>query len=237
MTPQRILSYTLTAIIAGFAGYMVRPNSAPVDCNNVVMNYSNTPANDTIDGYALLEMTQKYKDALVVNNAGKITNAFTKNPSNNIDSLPDATSVWFGLEDLKRFIWEIESKVCTWRASCPQTPPLDLGIRIYYARYPDATYTNSNGQKYFNDLPAEYENRHTVFMVPTFDPVNSGKSGRRRHIDFNLNAGPNNGYCQRDAMSKDAPSFRAITVLFPNGKNHGDLCPPVCSGRDAAFGQ
>lgn len=235
MTLKRILSYALTAIIAAFAGYMVRPNSAPVkDCTNVVMNYSDSPAYSLIDGRTLLQMTQNYKNGNGSQPIDSITNSYT-NAISKVKRLPDATSVWFRLEDLKRFIWEIESKVCAWRESCPNPNLSQLGVRIYYARYsPTGKFDQSFGRN-LADLPDSVENQHTVFMVPTFDAKSNNPLIPARHIDFNLNGGPNNGFCQQKSMSNEGPAFRAYTVLLPLGKNHGDLCPPICSAGDAVF--
>ncbi len=78
----------------------------------------------------------------------------------------DARSVWFSLAKLKAFIADIESKV---GQHC--TDSFNLGIRIYYAAYPDSSMIRVRGWKNYLDnhkLPMEYRNHHTVVMVPTY---------------------------------------------------------------------
>jgi hypothetical protein len=76
----------------------------------------------------------------------------------------DANRIWFSLENLKNFIWKVEQEVC----KHPCARPLKLGIRIYYGRYP--ADMNVPG---LTDLPDEYAQHHTLFMVPTYqDAVN-----------------------------------------------------------------
>lgn len=235
MLSKKILPFVATALIAGLVGYWIKPNSAPVkDCNSVVMNYSDSPVYSLIDGRTLLQMTHNYRIGTGSQPIDSITNSYTKVISNS-KRLPDATSVWFRLEDLKRFIWEIESKVCAWQDSCPNLNGSQLGVRIYYARYsPTGKFDQSTG-RYLADLPDSVENQHTVFMVPTFDAKNNNPLLPASHIDFNLNGGPNNGFCQQKSKSNEGPAFRAYSVLIPTGKNHGDLCPPICNAGDAVF--
>lgn len=78
----------------------------------------------------------------------------------------DAACIWFSLENMKAFIWKIESAMC--RSGCTDK---QLGIRIYYARYPDAATMASNNN--LNMLPSDYEYHHTLFMVPTFQDAKS----------------------------------------------------------------
>jgi hypothetical protein len=79
--------------------------------------------------------------------------------------IPDANRIWFSLESLKNFIWKIEQEVC----KRPCAKPLKLGVRIYYARYP-----NSMTHPELVGLPEEYANHHTLFIVPTYqDETNS----------------------------------------------------------------
>jgi hypothetical protein len=87
--------------------------------------------------------------------------------------MQDARCIWFDLKKLKSFIGYIENAAC--RSACPDS--LELGIRIYYAKYPD-----EEGMRRLTDLfgvPKEYALHHTVFMVPTYrDP------GKKANIDF-----------------------------------------------------
>lgn len=116
----------------------------------------------------------------------------------------DARSVWFSLEKLKAFIADIEGKVGN---SCIDS--YGLGIRIYYANYPDSVLIRSKGyDTYFqnHNLPMEYKNHHTVVMVPTY---------------WNNTYGHNYDFDPRFRSSQNACEFTPIkdvmTVLFSNG--------------------
>jgi hypothetical protein len=128
-----------------------------------------------------------------------------------ITSIPDATSIWFGLEKLKQFICEIESRKC--RFNCSD----ELGIRIYYAKYPDSSRMNT-GQ--LRGLSGAYANHHTVFMIPTYYDARTGN-----HIDFDPLFG-----CRKPINFSDTAKPGIILFNFGNngidGQNHGSLIPP-----------
>lgn len=181
----------------------------PKSCNQVCMDYSNAGNYPLLNGNFLRNVTRNYQSP------GNSTGIPA--PSAN-----DANAVWFGLNDLKWFIWEIENKVCN--NPCSKLTTNDLGIRIYYGRYPDpATYQQLTGFK----LRSGYEGLHTVFMVPTFN-----KGGNPdKHYDFLLNNQFVNK-CEPATPPAGDVNFQ-IRALFPmtaDGKNHGDLCPPDCEG-------
>lgn len=145
---------------------------------------------------------------------------------------PDANSIWFSLETLKNFIWKIEEASCD--MNCPTN--LNLGIRIYYARYPvDVTSYND-----LSDLVPEFSEHHTLFMVPTYqDPGNS-----QVHWDFDPWHWGNECY-PKSMRSWFSTSFRPFgaekSLIFSVGENqyfrnadgtlssalnHGGLIPP-----------
>ncbi len=180
-------------------------------CASVCLDYHLNPPYTLLNGQLLRLMAGNYR----------ATNVRPVSNSHNNKLVSDANSVWFGLEDLKRFIWEIESKVCS--NNCPNRPALQLGVRIYYARYPGTGQYDTTKEKYFEDLRDDYENMHTVFMVPTYDlPGVSDK-----HIDFYINHPYTN--CYPDSIRSEG-SIGSVAALTVTGKNHGTLCPPVCGG-------
>ena len=144
----------------------------------------------------------------------------------------DANSIWFSLESLKNFIWKVETSVC--EKKCPK--PLQLGIRLYYGRYPEQL-TND-----LAELNPEFAQRHTVFMVPTFQD----ESNEQVHWDFD----PwhwGNDRCRPKSMSDwftafgNKPFGADNSLIFSIGEdqyfnegngtlssamNHGDLIPP-----------
>lgn len=120
----------------------------------------------------------------------------------------DATSIWFDMEKIKKFIWEIEAKKC--RDNCNDL----LGIRIYYGRYPKTTDMDMGD---LAGLSPGYANHHSLFMVPTYFDSNI-----RRHIDYD----PYNG-CR--GPFDFSPAAKPGLMLFAPGgdvQNHGSLMPP-----------
>lgn len=70
-------------------------------------------------------------------------------------AIDDAHSIWFDLPTLKNFIAEIETQAQT---IDPNVPSADLGIRFYYAAYPQVPQ---------QPIPSNYAKRHTLVMIPT----------------------------------------------------------------------
>lgn len=149
--------------------------------------------------------------------------------------IPDAKTMWLSLETMKAFIWKIEQAICN--KGC--TNNLNLGVRIYFGRYPVASAMASTPD--LAGLPATYQQHHTAFLVPTYqDPANASVQW-----DFdpwhwgNATCTPTsfrtwfNGSEGRDPFGTDKsliltlseqqffPSFNTNTIL-----NHGGLTPP-----------
>jgi hypothetical protein len=195
------------------------------DCNKVCIDYSGTNY-PLLNGKLLKEMASNYQSPNNRNSNFSVMNLAGKQKvqkSNNI-IVDDANSVWFPLADLKRFLWEIETRVC--KNSCSILKPSDLGVRIYYARYPETSkyYQLSNGLSLQNN----YEWLHTAFMVPTYED-----RSLNQHVDFLLDSPFSEKTCLPTKVpSGDNTNFN-ISALLPDGKNHGDLCPPLCKGGNA----
>lgn len=81
-------------------------------------------------------------------------------------TMGDAHSVWFDLPTLKSFIAEIETQA---QIINPNVQNDDLGIRFYYAAYPETTV---------QPTPSNYAKRHTLVMIPT-------KKEQNLNYDFN----------------------------------------------------
>lgn len=171
----------------------------PADCKNYCMDFTGNSDYTIIEGTTVREMARAYKNT----------------PGLNPD---DARSVWFELDDLKKFIWNLQNSIC--KQNC-NTDNLKLGVRIYYARYPQ---TGPGAPEPFNGLPPEYTAKHTVFMVPTYE----ARSGVNQ--DFYMDKSFAN--CLPVGIPADG-NIDPVGLVMPIGKNHGTLCPPVCDG--AAF--
>lgn len=126
-------------------------------------------------------------------------------------AVEDARSVWFSLETLKNFIWKIEDPLC--KQGCTG---MGLGLRIYYAKYPEDMASHPSLAGLSND----FRNRHTVFIVPTY---NDGS----RNVDFDpANLGPVT--CRpktfKQWFNDSIPP--SLPPLVLSVQNHGDLAPP-----------
>jgi len=127
----------------------------------------------------------------------------------------DATSVWFSLTTLKKYLWEVEKK------NCEQNCNDSLGIRIYFAKYPEATneFWDQTGMIAVRD---EYANHHTVFMVPTYylDGI---------HYDYDAFRGK----CRVPLKSTIGSPVPVENILFGDQQNHGSLIPPRAADGSA----
>jgi hypothetical protein len=118
------------------------------DCKTICSNYTGVPFRKE-DGRISGAFAQQ------------ISNLYAKNhyPRASSYTIPrDSRSVWFSLETLKSFLWEIESRTATCKEGCAD---LNLGVRIYFAEYPKKVNPNDP----FNPL---FIKHHTIFMVPTY---------------------------------------------------------------------
>jgi hypothetical protein len=135
----------------------------------------------------------------------------------------DARSIWFSVETLKEFIYNIE------KASCEKKciDKLELGVRIYYAQYPDASGLTKAENKTDLDIltttKTDYQLNHTVFMVPTYDK--SWKGDTKVHVDFDpWHMGDNcNAPISFDSLRKSSPTDQKALILSPEQPQYGRL--------------
>jgi hypothetical protein len=192
--------------------------------DTLCQDYSNAPfiglsanaAKDMADAY--------YKDS---------SKSFIEFNGRNASYTEDAKSIWFSLETLKKFIWNIEKSKC-------QGCNLTLGIRIYYAKYPDTNYMMNK----LAVVNPQYSFHHTLFMVPTYF-----KTEVNRNVDFDPRF-PGKDPCKptslKERFEKDILTLdSAGVIMFPTGQNgrsnfsraaagltdptiqnHGDMAPP-----------
>ena len=156
----------------------------------------------------------------------------TAGPAGLVD---DSRSVWFSLDVLKKFIYKIEDTL--YRKNCD--PNTRLGMRFYFATYPDAARMLESD--YLKALPASYANHHTLFMVPTFD---SSVSGNIFHYDFNafkdINAAGKltPAILRRQKESSDwstTPTLILGVTSETYMQNHGEVGPPPSPVEGATF--
>jgi len=114
----------------------------------------------------------------------------------------DARCVQFPLASLKKYIYDMESKVC----GCEKYS--NLGIRFYFGKYPDLNTAEAQANPDYRGLNKSYSFLHTVFLVPTY------KDSEGIYKDFEpLNVND----CR---MGNATPGSRMSMM------NHGNLSPP-----------
>lgn len=161
---------------------------------------------------------------------------------NNIQTAPtnavpvDAKAIWFDLETIKKFIYQIEHNANT---NFAQSQNKKLGIRIYYASYPKNTQM---AQMALNDpnfyYNPSYENLHTLVMIPTISGANND------NYDFNpLDVNSYTGFTNMKRNGVDPfadpsysilsfgpscePELESPTPNQTSARNHGTLIPPA----------
>lgn len=155
--------------------------------------------------------------------------------------IDDAKSNWFSLEDLKKFIYHIESKATADNALSAD----QLGIRIYYASYPanlTEYHKKALQEKNIEGKAIEqYPRLHTVIMIPTrkegdlhvdFDPDNRQTfKTRLNKLKYYRDSKPGSNRFRRMGPSPkhmfddDEPMMSAL--------NHGSLFPPLNDDGEA----
>jgi hypothetical protein len=160
----------------------------------------------------------------------------------------DSRSCWYSIDTLKKFMCLIERYAQMDPDFDPATS--DLGIRFYYATYPDTeqqTMLLKTGPNFLSKvINVSVGLHHTLFMVPThhdkesdldldvFQPMTL-RGSEIVAPDKKIN--PATLYHPDwQAMMKSASTPLLIlgkTVSTPSSKNQGYLCPP-CGGIDAA---
>jgi hypothetical protein len=183
-----------------------------IGCPALNYDYSKDPFEGIINYETAIGISENYKNDLyksTINTGGKTLQ--------NQD--PDARSVWFSLDRLKNFIWHVEKANCD--SGCNEA---SLGLRIYFAKYPDLNNTNYTGLK---DVPKNYSNHHTLFMVPTY------QNEKGYNVDFYPARGcralfykvPLNGIGE-PLPESDITPFLFLMGTGEEAQNHGGLIPP-----------
>ena len=189
------------------------------------------------------DITSNFKteqfDGLNLKVASEMAALYKKNHLPKLISGRDSRTIWFSLPTLKKFIWEIEHYNCLKAQN--NIPADDLGIRIYYGEYPNATRLKED--KIWNGVNPDYQALHTAFMIPTFW---DGKVNHDYDPIFDYKTGKSTGKWTPTALSRIISNSSGnlgnliITGLsMPSKKldaqNHGGLCPPFCNDQDLAF--
>ncbi|WP_341840304.1 hypothetical protein [Chitinophaga caseinilytica] len=220
-TTSIILNFVLLAAVLylGFFHRSAAQDARPVrNCNTICADYSLDGNFRGIDARLAKMLADNYaKDdgKKFIGNGRSVTN------------VEDARNAWFPLETLKKFIWQIENAAC--KKNC--TGHMRLGIRIYYAKYPDlATMQQTSG---LTDVRPEYAQHHTVFLVPTY--ATGGKN-----LDFDPFHWSGNSCTPKSLTEQLATDWKfqapvsyillAASTRAGDAQNHGDMSPPPSGG-------
>lgn len=144
--------------------------------------------------------------------------------------LKDARACWYSLNTLKKFICLIE-KYSGQLVS--NTDSLDLGIRFYYAVYPDSSTPR------IDHFDIADKSRHTLFLVPTYfssaDSLNIDFDPRYSvsPLNFAIYSGDSAsafalGYAPRSFTPGSSGSSNNSNSTNGGNQNQGQLCPPTC---------
>ncbi len=136
-------------------------------------------------------------------------------------STSDSRAAWFSLEDLKRFITQIESNTYV---NCNDVAG-PLGIRFYYGEYPGRTSPLWGTPVLPIGAPLfleRYAGMHTLLLVPTH-------TDNAMNVDFDPTFANDNG--------TPMPITQVFQIVAPTPEtatnvlmmNHGQLAPPPYS--------
>lgn len=152
---------------------------------------------------------------------------------------PDAHSIWFDLDTIKKFIYHIERNV----AKNTSEKNNKLGLRIYYAAYPKLSeftkpYNEDISFMATDPLKKQFATRHTLVMIPTI--FNKDLNG---DVDFNpLDPNTFQGFVstrkRKTSNQKDestpylSPKYQPMALSTAASsdamaRNHGNLIPPA----------
>lgn len=132
--------------------------------------------------------------------------------------IEDAHSIRFDLSTLKKFISDIENEA---KKVNPAITENDLGVRFYYAAYPQVENWNT-----MEGIPigTNYAGKHTLVMVPTLKMGNA--EGEILSYDFNpLDASTYNQNNENDGEQGEIMAMnKSLSAILC--QNHGNLIPP-----------
>lgn len=207
------LFIVITSLIVSGCAFLRGTGSTTTDSGALCLDYKNSEKS-SLDKGLVDEMTKLYQ-----------TDPRFKNDS--------VMAIRFDLETLKKFIYHIEME-----AKKQNKPSKNLGIRIYYARYPEkSTWMKPNGvyQKdlfgfFGNSKTKEYEGKHTLIMIPTenIGGVHHDYNPLATNLTFQNSILRKNNGTSKEENTLENPR---ITALMPQNsenlkQNHGELYPP-----------
>ncbi|WP_299888131.1 hypothetical protein [uncultured Lacinutrix sp.] len=152
----------------------------------------------------------------------EMTKIYQNTPNDGVEA------IWFDLETLKKFVYHIERNA---KINDQSVASQNLGVRIYYSRYPKKPTWNSIYNRDLsgfsnNTFTNQYEWKHTLVMIPTI---------KRGQINYDFNPLDSTTYLtgltsdydpsNNDSNSNQGQRTSALTPTA-SAQNHGQLHPP-----------
>ena len=222
MKVQKVIISALVILSLGTIGYLFWQNqlmAKQIASYKMVTSCSscyspNCEISPQFDLPAAMELVSNYRNNhwMKINGNCAPFNIATMAGKKDADTIIDSRSAWFDLGTLKKFIHTIEVSSC-----CDTCPNLVLGIRIYYAEYPQDT---AELRVRYNVNNPSYAGLHTLLMIPTFRDEIS------RDVDFNPGQIIRTG-CSVLSTFETTTTGPVFSMLpSTTAKNHGGLAPP-----------
>jgi hypothetical protein len=217
---NKLLLLALLGISVAFAVYVMKypPTKVPLtNDDQICKDFSKETINE-LDVNLIHNMVDNYKDKQLT---------YIKSSMRE-----DAHSIWFDLETLKKFVYQLEYQ----SKKNEKTATIDkLGVRIYYAAYPD-----TDKMKKYSDIDwflgdtirKKYHDLHTLVMIPTintsngdvdFNPTDKSTftgNGLKNNVDKYGNNSTITTFGITGALRTSTESTRT------GAQNHGTLIPP-----------
>lgn len=172
------------------------PKDTDSCASHICKNYGNEMPRGMIDGETIQQLSRLYAA-----DKGKAFVDYEVNQS----SIPDALSVTFTLEEVKKMIWQIEYKAC--QSGCNSKQP--LGLKFYFIKYPDLK-DPANVSESLKDVPVSYSGKHSIVMVPAYE---------RNDIWYDFDPDQLGSACEFKPLKPGSG-------LAGKGLNHGGIAPP-----------
>lgn len=196
MLPSILLMVLLASCIDDGGTDNPPPKDSDSCAGKICKNYGNEMPRGMLDGETIQLLSRNYAA-----DKGKAFVDYEVNQS----SIPDALSVTFSLEEIKKMIWQMEYKAC--KSGCSSKQP--LGLKFYFIKYPDLKDPASVSES-LRDLPVSYSGKHSIVMVPAYE-----------QNDIWYDYDPD--YLGEDCAFKP---LKPGSGLAGKGLNHGGIAPP-----------
>jgi len=206
----------ITIIAFGFYVYKNPPNRIVAP-----QNISVTP-NTSTSTKICMDYSDETMNTLETDLIRNMVGGYRKNQLvhiNAAEKFSDAHSIWFDLVTLKKFIYHIEYQALD---KDNTINPENLGLRIYYSRYPDEMPGAYNNLK---DVPTNFAKHHTLVAIPTYR-----RNETSANIDFNpldINTFGEGIPSNYTGPIPSLPLTKSSQNQLTGAQNHGNLIPPA----------